>query len=147
VRHDLTINSLSSLSEAKARLSELWRQKKYLRLQIHEGRDRSLGQNALLHAWIQQIARETGEDEPEGIKAFIKLHFGVPLLRAENDGFRKLYDENLKRLPYEQKLSVIRLIPVTSIMTTAQLSEMLTIVQGHYASRDTDPVILEFPSE
>lgn len=147
MKRNLIINSSESLARAKATISELWREHHYIRLSIITGRDRSKDQNALLHAWISQVSCETGEDTPAGIKAFVKLHLGVPILRAENEEFQAFYDENVKPLPYRQKLAIIEYLPVTSIMTTGQCAHLLEDMQKHYAARETDPVNLEWPEE
>lgn len=54
-----------------------------------------------------------------------------------------MYDGALKSMPYEQKLAVMRYMPVTSIMTTTQLSQYLQDVQKAYEGR----VRLEFPDD
>ena len=116
----------------------------YLRVTWSEEKPRSLPQNALSHLWYEQISRELGEDSPEGVKAECKLRFGVPILRAQDDDFRTLYDGAIKgNLSYEQKLQIMRLLPVTSLMNSAQLSQYLQDVQRSYAGR----VDLQFPDE
>jgi hypothetical protein len=147
MKRNLIINSSESLARAKATVSEIFRDHHYVRLTLVTGRDRSKDQNSLLHAWLSQISRETGEDTPAGIKAFVKLHFGVPILRAENEEFQAMYDENIKPLNYQQKLAIVEYLPVTSIMTVAQCSQLLKDIQMHYAARTTDPVNLEWPEE
>jgi hypothetical protein len=103
-----------------------------------------LNQNALAAVWYEQIARELGEDTPEGVKAECKLRFAVPILRAEEEDFRQMYDGAIKgRLSYEQKLAVMRFLPATSLMNTDQLSRYLQDVQKAYAGR----VELCFPEE
>ena len=104
---------------------------------------RSLDQNAISHAWYQQLARELRQDDAIGWKSFCKLHFGVQILRAEDDDFRAFYDLAIKSsLNYEAKLSAMRFVPVTSLMTKAQLSKYLEAVQSHFY---TQGVKLEFP--
>ena len=113
--------------------------------------DRSLNQNALSHRWYEQIWMETREDEsPEHVKAFCKLHFGIPILRAHDSEYAAAYDANVKGLGYEQKLWLM--LPkemrgggmaVTSLMSKAEMSEYLEAVQRHYADR----VDLRFPDE
>lgn len=116
----------------------------YLRVTWSEEKPRSLPQNALAHCWYEQISRELGEDTPEGVKAECKLRFGVPILRAQDEDFRTLYDGAIKgNLSYEQKLQIMRLLPVTSLMNSAQLSQYLQDVQRSYAGR----VDLQFPDE
>jgi hypothetical protein len=99
-------------------------------------------QNAISHAWYAQLAKELRDDTPLAYKCFCKLHFGVPILRAEDDEFRTVYDTAIKSLSYEKKLEVMKILPVTSIMKTKQLSQYLEAMQAHFADR----VKLEFPA-
>jgi hypothetical protein len=140
----LTINSETTLQSAIGELRALWRDRKYLTLTVKAGKGRSLDQNAISHAWYEQVARELREDDARGVKRYCKLHFGVPLLRAEDDEFREAYDGSILRtLSYEQKLLAMDMLPVTSRMTTAQLSRYMEDVQAHYAGK----VDLKFPVE
>lgn len=100
-------------------------------------------QNAISHAWYAQLAKELRDDTALGYKCFCKLHFGVPILRAEDEEFRKVYDTVLKQLSYEKKLEVMKILPVTSIMKTKQLSQYLEAMQAHFAK----DVKLEFPAK
>lgn len=139
------INSADTLSRAIGDLREAWNRHKYLRLTVKTGRDRSLDMNALLHAWIAQIERELREDTAAAIKRECKLVYGVPILRAEDDDFRAFYDAAIKHtLTYEQKLRAMDMISVTSVMTNAQLKQMLTDMQEAYGKRG---VVLEWPPE
>ena len=138
------VNSESSLSRLFGDLREAYRAHKYLRVKWETGKDRSLDQNAISHAWYEQIADELREDSALGVKNFCKLHFGVPILRAEDEDFRNFYDAAIKpHLSYEQKVSAMAFVPVTRIMTVKQLSAYLEAMQDHY--RGT--VALEFPPE
>lgn len=138
----LVINSAESLSRALGDIREAWNKHKFLRLTMRTGKDRSLPQNSFTHAWYGQLARELREDDELGWKCYCKLHHGVPILRAENEEFRLAYDSAIKGLSYEQKLQVMRLLPVTSLMTKAQLSKYAEAVQADFARRG---VRLEFP--
>jgi len=137
------VNSEPLLSKLIGDLRELWREHKYLRVTIKTGKDRSLDQNAILHAWITQIANELREQTAAQIKAECKLVYGVPILRAEDEEFREFYDRAIKWMTYEQKLDAMAFVPVTSIMTVKQLSQFLTGMQEGYRGR----VALEFPPE
>lgn len=101
---------------------------------------RSNAQNALLHAWYGQIADALPEDDAMGWKCYCKLHHGVPILRAEDEEFRETYDAAIKGLRYEQKLHVMRILPVTSLMNKDQLSKYAAQVKADFDSRN---VILE----
>jgi hypothetical protein len=84
---EIVINSLASLDSALGQVRDRWFHSKYLRLVIRE-RKRSLSQNDQIHVWYEQIAVETGEYTALGAKNFSKLHYGVPILRAEDSNFR-----------------------------------------------------------
>ena len=72
-----------------------------------------------------------------------ELHETVADLRAENEEFRQQYDTVLKPLSYDKKLLAMNFLPVTSLMTKAQLSQYLEAMQLAYADR----VKLEFPEQ
>lgn len=105
---------------------------------------RSLDQNALVHAWYAEIAGALPEDDAMGWKCYCKLHHGVPIMRAEDDEFRSVYDSAIKGLPYEKKLSVMKYFPVTSLMNKKQLSKYAEAVRDDFAAKC---VFLEFPEE
>jgi hypothetical protein len=105
---------------------------------------RSLEQNNFSHAWYEQMAKELPEDDALGWKCYCKLHHGVPILRAENEQFREAYDSTIKGMTYEQKLQVMKILPVTSLMTKPQLSNYLKEVQEDFLRRG---VRLEFPAD
>lgn len=137
----VTINSEMALQSFIGGLREQWNQHKFLRVTVKAGKDRSLPQNSLTHAWYGQIARELREDDELGWKCYCKLHHGVPIMRAD-DEFRSTYDAVIKPLAYEQKLVAMRCWPVTSLMTKEQLSKYAEAVQADFLRRG---VQLEFP--
>lgn len=139
---DLIVNSDTSLQSAIGELREQYMAHRFVRVALKPGKARSLDQNALAHAWYQQLARELREDDDLGWKAYCKLHHGVPILRAEDAEFREFYDGALKGLSYEQKLAAMKYLPVTSLMTKAQLSKYLEAVQADFQGRG---VWLQFP--
>lgn len=106
-------------------------------------KDRSVEQNAVSHGWYAQIAKETGEGTPEGIKRFCKLTLGVPILRGADADFCQFYDKALKGLSYEQKFEAMKYLDVTSLMTTSQMHDYMTAMQDTYAGR----VDLRYPNE
>ena len=113
-----------------------------LTVQHKQGADRSLDQNDLQFLWANEFARAMGDRSTEDVRLDWKLRHGVPVLRAEDEGFRKVYDENLRGLPFERKLALMAYIPVTSLMTVKQMSAYLDAVQREALSqgvRLTDP--------
>jgi hypothetical protein len=137
----ITINSDNSLSAASQKIKEMYAKHKYLRITVKTGKDRSDDYNALSHVWYAQIANELKDDDALGWKCHCKLHFGVPLLRAEDDEFREFYDNSIKCLSYEQKLKVMKYLPVTSLMTNEQFGKYCKEMQLYFYDLD---VHLEF---
>ena len=110
-------------------------------------RRRTLDQNALQHKWHQEAAQQLKDASAEDYRAYCKLHFGVPILRAESAEFREQYDKIIRPLPYEAKLELMKApidFPCTRLMTVKQQSEFLDAVQRHYMSQG---VILTMPEE
>jgi hypothetical protein len=138
------INSEIGLQTFIGSLRELWKSRRYLEVSIKEGKARSVEQNAVMHGWFGQVARELREDDERGVKRFCKLHFGVPLLRAEDEEFREAYDQVVRPLAYEDKLKAMDILPVTSRMTTIQLDKCMTDIQDHFRTRG---VVLVYPKE
>ena len=130
----------AELTAEFAKASEMIAAGKKVSVTVKEFDKRSLDQNALFHTWMQQAAIEDSQDDALGWKCYAKLHFGVPILRAEDDDFRRFYDGAIKGLTYEQKKEAMKIIPVTSLMKTAQMSKFMDEVQRDFAKRN---VILE----
>lgn len=134
-------NSLESLQSVFGKLRNDWMRHKYLRITVKPGKARSIKQNSHSHAWYGQLGRELPEDNETGWKAFCKLHFGVPILRADEPDFREMYDAKLRELPYETKLLIMDWMPVTSLMTKAQLKRYEEAMQAHFLTRG---VVLDY---
>jgi hypothetical protein len=101
-------------------------------------------QNRLSHAWYSEIAKALDSDDATGWKCYCKLHHGVPIMRRDDAEFKQVYDEAIKGLSYEKKLQIMKILPVTSIMNTKQLTEYLEDVQMDFTFKG---VKLEFPDE
>jgi len=110
------------------------------------GSKRSLAQNRLLQKWYKEIGQQMYEDA-EYARAYCKLHFGIPILRADNDQFKEKYDEFLKDKTYEHKMAAMVWpfeLPVTSIMNIKQLTEYLEAMHRFFTEKGfhlTDPEI------
>jgi hypothetical protein len=102
-------------------------------------------QNSLSHSWYGELEVNLKENNALGYKCFCKLHFGVPILRADDEEFRRVYDTAIKQLTYEQKLDIMRYFPVTSLMTTKQLSQYLETMKAHYMQHNGYE--LKFPND
>jgi hypothetical protein len=138
------INSNASLQSFIGEIREMYRVHRYVKATAKTGKARSLDQNAISHAWYEQLSREMREDDAIGWKCYCKLHHGVPILRTEDEEFREAYDSTIKGMSYEQKLKVMRLLPVTSLMNKEQLSKYLVEIQADFSCKN---VRLEFPEQ
>lgn len=139
------IYSETQLQRFIGELRGMFKASGYVRVTASDDKPRSLPQNAQSHVWYDQISLELGEDTPEGVKCFCKLHYGVPILRAADEDFRAMYDSAIRQtMTYEQKLEVMKYLPVTSIMKSSQLSRYLETMRREYSVRG---VMLEFQQE
>jgi hypothetical protein len=106
---------------------------------------RSEAQNRLSHLWYREISEQGEEYTPDQIKCRAKKHFGVPLLLADSEKFNAAWLKAIQAFPtYEEQVDeLLPFFPVTSLMTTEQMSRYLTDfyrVQGQkYAL--TDPKV------
>jgi hypothetical protein len=141
----IIVNSKKTLEALITAVTAAWEKDKYLRVSWKIGKDRSTDQQALSEVWYRQVSQQLAEDTPEGVKLECKLRFGVPILRAGDPDFCAMWDDRIKGiLSYEQKLALMRYLPVTSLMTTEQMSNYMDTVQKEYARRG---IVLESASE
>lgn len=112
---------------------------------VSVGGKRTIKQNKLNRLWMSEIAEQLGDQTQEEVRGFCKLTMGVPILRAENEDFRRRYDEIVRPLPYETKLKLMTEpldFPVTRLMSTKQQTAYLDTVHRHFSEQGlvlTDP--------
>lgn len=113
-------------------------QKRPFTVDITKGAHRSTDQNRLQRLWLNEAAEQLGDQTPEELRGYCKLRFGVPILRAENEGFRERYDAIVRPLSYEQKLALMMEpldLPVTRLMRTEQKTRYLDAIAQHFAEQ------------
>jgi len=110
---------------------------------------RSAQQNRLNRQWMLDIAEQVDGWTAEYARGYCKLHFGIPILRAEDEAFCAEYDAVIRPLPYEAKIKLM-MVPfdfgVTRLMSVKQQTAYLEAVQQAFAERGvilTDPAALE----
>jgi hypothetical protein len=96
---------------------------------------RSLNQNSLWAIWYGQIARELKEDNAEAVKRECKLLYGVPILLAEDESFRRVWMAKFANDTYEQQIFMMRYLPVTSLLKRGQGVIYTESLQRAYAGR------------
>lgn len=101
---------------------------------VVDGEQRSSEQNRLQRMWMSE-AEAQGDQTAEEYRGYCKLHFGVPILRYENEEFREAYDRVIKPRLYEEKLVMMMEpldFPITRLMTTGQKTRYLDAVYQHF---------------
>lgn len=98
-----------------------------------QGRDRTRDQNALQWLWATEAAAQLGDRTADELQRDWKLRHGVPILREDSAEFRAIYDAAIRPLTYEQKLEVMRFIPVTSEMKVRQMVRYLDTIERECA--------------
>lgn len=115
-----------------------------LTVAIMAGAHRSDRQNKLQRQWCQDVAKQLGDRTAEDVRAYSKLHFGVPIMRHV-PSFSAAYDRIVRPLPYETKLAMMAEpfdFAVTRHMTTKQKTEYLDAMARHWSAQGvqlTDP--------
>jgi hypothetical protein len=113
---------------------------------VSRGKHRTIEQNRLQRLWLNEIAEQLGDRTAEEVRGYCKLHHGVPILRAEDDGFRETYDRIIRPLDYEAKLALMMVpldLPVSRLMSTVQKTAFLDAVHRDFSARGvvlTQPV-------
>ncbi len=94
---------------------------------LKKGIPRSISQNKLQRKWLLE-AQEQGDQTAEEYRGYCKLWFGVPMLRNEDEEFRKIYDKIIRPLPHPMKLEMMMVpldLGITRRMTTKQKTKYL----------------------
>jgi len=102
---------------------------------ISKKEKRSVEQNRLQRLWLNEAAEQLEEYTAEEYRGYCKLIFGVPILRADDEEFCRVYDLVIRPLPYEKKLLAMQVpldLPVTSMMTTKQKTTYLDAMWHHF---------------
>lgn len=110
-------------------------QKLPLAVSVERYSHRTVQQNKLQRLWIKEIAEQLPDNSAEYWRGYCKLHFGVPIMRAENEEFQQTYDEIIRPLPYEAKIRLMMVpidLPVTRIMNLRQKQQYLDDMMAHF---------------
>lgn len=117
------------------------------RVEIKEGVLRTSRQNRLQRLWMNEIASQMGDRTAEEVRAYCKLHIGVAIVKAENEGFAETYDRVVKPLPYETKLKLMAEpldMPVTRLMSTKAKHQYLNEIHNHFTAQG---IVLPMPED
>jgi hypothetical protein len=142
----LVANSDRSLEESIAVVRNTYLEKRYVRITVTTGRDRSLDQNALWFSFYQRISSVFGDDSAADInywRAFCKLRFGVPILQVHSEEFRnrwyRLVLTNPALQSWEAQMDLMQDtmfgqdgFPVTRLFDTRQGAEYTEAIVRHF---------------
>lgn len=139
----ISVNSASKLSEAISRLTTAFREHKFVVVSFRSGKDRTLDQNALWFALYQRISEMTPIGLVDDARRYCKLHFGVPIMRRDDAGFRDAWNRMLLNLTYEEKLHLMGEcallgpdgFPVTRLFDRKQGIEYTDRIVDEFAAR------------
>lgn len=134
----MTTRIVSDEHDRAALLTWLGGQSLPITVNVTKGKDRSLQQNRLAFTLYREIAEQLGDQTPEEVRAEAKLIFGVPILRAESEQFREVYDRLIKGRPHCEKLELMAEpmdLPITRIMTTKQMTSYLDQIYRNYSQQ------------
>lgn len=109
-------------------------------LTFRAGKIRTNDQNALVHRWFADIAKQT-HSAIDQVKRECKFYQGCPILMADDPLFCAFL-KHLKDLTLEEKIAAMDYVSVTSVMTTKQLSQMGDAMRAKYLPQGihmTDP--------
>lgn len=131
--------------ERSALLRFIGRHKLPLTVNVTAAGKRTSRQNRLNRQWMLDIAAQLDGWEAEYARGYCKLHFGVPILRNDDEVFCAEYDEVVRPLPYEHKIKLM-MVPfdfgVTRLMNTKQQTAYLDSVHRAFSEMGvalTDP--------
>ena len=116
-----------------------------LTVEVTAGAARTDRQNRLQRQWCNDAANQLGDRTSEDARAYSKLHFGVPILRAESEIYCAEYDRDIRPLPYEMKLKLMAApydLAVTRHMTAPQKMAYLDAMARYWSGLGvvlTDP--------
>jgi len=126
-----TIRTNDDLQAAYARLATV---KLPLTLEWQLGINRTNEQNNLAHVWYAEISAQRGDTTPLQVKAEVKGYCGVQMMRAESDYFRARYDAATVGRTHEEKLLILEVFPVTSLMKVKQMVRYMDAAWQRYTS-------------
>ncbi len=143
----MTTRVVKTEFDRKLLLRFIEQQKPPFTVNIAKGAKRSIEQNKIQRLWMSEAAQQLDGHTAEELRGYCKLHFGVPILREEDEGFREKYDRIIKPMSYEHKLECMMVpfdFPVTRLMKVKQKSLYLDTISRHFL---TLGVILSQPED
>ena len=103
---------------------------------LDRGADRSIEQNRLMWGWYGDIWEQLKEQTPGELHRECKLTIGVPIILADptkaQESFCDAWANLIEPQSYEAQLDLVEHMPVTSMMTTRQMTTYLNELHRRY---------------
>lgn len=104
------------------------------------GADRSKAQNRLAFKWYGEVGQQMGESVDE-VHARAKLDIGCAILCRDDADFLAFCKRSMGHMGREDRLQAMKWIPVTSLMTTRQMTEFLETFERVHRAQGLDLTI------
>lgn len=117
-------------------------------LTVAQGKGRTLSQNALLHMWFGEIAKQRGDSTMTDVKGECHRKYGLAI-RLRDEKFAFVWRRASLGLDYGQQCALLAsgILNVSSEMNVAELKEYMNAMGPDYRAqgfRLTDPELLKY---
>ena len=127
------VNSDDSLAEFIKDAERRYKEDRYTIYSWVSGIDRTVPQNKMFFWMYKAIGEQLYGNDEKLARAECKLTIGVPILRAESESFRDIYDKVIRNHDYETKLQIVMLLPVSSELSKKGAIEYINTIFDTYA--------------
>lgn len=105
-------------------------------LTYREGKVRSLSQNALLHKWFGEIAKQSGDRTALQVKGECHKEYGL-VIKLRDAQWAWVWNRSAAHLDHEKQCKVLAsgVFTVTSGMTSTELTEYMDPMAQDYRAR------------
>ena len=112
---------------------------------------RTIQQNALLHQWYGQVAKQHGDCTMVDVKGWSHHKWGLPI-KLRNPQFAWVWKQSGEKLNYEQQCALLAsgVLNISSSMNVSELSEYMGAMQLHYRGEGvhlTDPDAMRYEGQ
>lgn len=112
-----------------------------------DAKARSLAQNRFIYKLYQRIGKTLYGGDESHARNECKLRVGCRILHRDSKDFAQVFDDVIRPLPHEKKLSAMTLISVSSIMEIPQATEYIKTILTEYGQRGVYFLDLEGASD
>lgn len=108
---------------------------------------RTIAQNRLIYKTYERIGKMLYGGDESHARNECKLRVGCRILYRDSKEFAQVFDDVIRPLPHEKKLSAMTLISVSSIMEIPQATEYIKTIFTEYGQRGVYFLDLEGASD